>query len=344
MPSNVKQHFVPKFYLKYFSVDNNNKSINLFNKDKEIFITNAALASQAFKNYYYGKDGVLEKSFADVEGKAATLIKYIINSHFLPRQLSELHRFLLFFTLLTDLRNLNYNKILSGSLNSMHNSMFSQEDIVDPKFDLRSNNTVYLSLAALPVLIDLCADLDFKLIINESNLPFITSDYPIIKYNQFLEMQVPGSMNTGYSSLGLQIILPLSPKVILIYYDSDIYKVGSSKKRIVHIDKLSEIEMLNVLQILNCGNNLYFNNEVQKSKMFDLYYRSKQYPKPHQNITSKIPESSNSAYHITTTTQLETKMQMDWIKLTDYAKGIIINKSKLVHLRPWAEKVRNERM
>lgn len=343
MPSNVKQHFVPKFYLKYFSVDRNNKSINIFNKEIEKYIENASIASQAFKNYYYGKDGILEKSLADVEGNAASLLNHILKSNILPKQFSELHKFLLSFILLTDLRNLNYNKKLTGSLNSMHESMFNDNEVVDPKYDLRTDNTVNLSLAALPALIDLCADLDFKLIINKSNLPFVTSDNPVIKYNQFLEKQVPGSMNTGYSSLGLQIMFPLSPKAMLVFFDQNVYKVGSAKKRIIHLHKLSEIEMLIMLQMLNCGKNIYFNHELQKSKVFNLYYKSKGYPKPNLNKTIKIPSSPTSAYHITTSTPLETKMQMDWIKLTDYAKGIIINKSKLVHLRPWAEKVRNER-
>ncbi|MBK7038250.1 MAG: DUF4238 domain-containing protein [Bacteroidetes bacterium] len=341
MPSHVNQHFVPKFYLKYFSVDRNNKSINIFNKDNEKYIENASLASQAYKKYYYGTDGLLEKDLADVESKAALLLNYIAKSLYLPEQLSEVHKFLLFFILLTDLRNLNYNKKFSESLNSMHNSIYKKGEVVDPKFDLRTENTVNLSLTALPVLIDLCADLDFKLIINGSNIPFVTSDYPVIKYNQFLENILPGSMNTGYSSLGLQIMFPLSPKTLIIFFDQSIYKVGSAKKRVVNIDKESEIEMLNMLQILNSGINIYFNNELPKSKIFNLYDKSKTYKKPHQNITTIIPDSPTSAYHITTTTPLETKMQMDWIKMTDYSKKLILDKSKFVHMRPWAEKIRN---
>ncbi len=344
MPSNVNQHFVPKFYLKYFSVNRNNKSLNIFNKDIEKYIENASLASQAYKKYYYGKDGEMEKSLADVESRAALLLNKISKDKILPNQLSELHRFLLFFILLTDLRNLNYNNKLKESLNSMHNSIFNKGEVVDPKFDLRTDNTVELSLSTLPLSIDVCADLGFKLIINDTKLPFVTSDQPVIKYNQYLENVTPKSMNTGYGSLGLQIIFPLSPNTLIFFYDQDIYRVGSAKKRIVNIAKEAEIDMLNLLQILNSGTNIYFNNEISKSKIFNLYYRSKAYPKPHQNITTKIPDSPTSAYHVTTTTPLETKMQMDWIKMTDYSKKIIINKSKLVQLRPWAEKIRNERM
>lgn len=344
MAHNANQHFVPKFYLKYFSVEKNNKSLNIFNKHLEKYIPNASLASQAYKKYYYGKDGLLEKSLAEVEGKAAVLLQTISKTKNLPNQLSSIHKYLLFFILLTDLRNLNYNLSLKESLQSMHDSMFNEGEIVDPKYDLRTDNTVDLSLSALPMLIDLCADLDFKLIINNTNKPFITSDNPVIRYNQYLEKLVPGSMNTGYSSLGLQILFPISPNLMTVFYDQDIYKVGSAKKREIEINKVSEIEMLNMLQIMNCGQNVYFNNNFLKSDAFKLYYRSKSFPIPHQQKTTKIPDSPTSAYHITTTTSLETNMQLDCIKLTEIAKTIRIDKSRLVHMRPWAEKIRNSRM
>ena len=91
-------------------------------------------------------------------------------------------------------------------------------------------------------------DLDVKILINKSNIPFITSDNPIVKYNQFLEERKWNGSKTGFGLVGLQIFVPLNQYITLIFYDSSIYKIGNRKQIKIEINRNDEIQQLNLLQ------------------------------------------------------------------------------------------------
>jgi hypothetical protein len=79
-------------------------------------------------------------------------------------------------------------------------------------------------------------DLRWKLLQNKTDLPFITSDHPAVRYNQFLEPRIRSGSNTGLVARGLQMFLPLSPKHVLVLFDSETYKVGGMKLRVMNVD------------------------------------------------------------------------------------------------------------
>jgi hypothetical protein len=74
----------------------------------------------------------------------------------------------------------------------------------------------------------LLLDLHNKLLINKTSVEFITSDHPIVMYNQLLTFRTFGS-NCGVACKGLQIFYPLDPKKVLMLYDGQIYRVGSKR-------------------------------------------------------------------------------------------------------------------
>lgn len=76
-------------------------------------------------------------------------------------------------------------------------------------------------------------DLKVKLLINTTVTPFITSDHPVIRYNQFLEMRRHPGGNAGLAAKGLQVFLPLSPKHMLLFYDDWVYKVGGRSQEML---------------------------------------------------------------------------------------------------------------
>lgn len=55
---NKKHHYVPRFYLKQFSSKPNR--INIYNIKQKIFIEDAGLKNQCYKNRFYGADNELE--------------------------------------------------------------------------------------------------------------------------------------------------------------------------------------------------------------------------------------------------------------------------------------------
>src|SRR5208283_1382271 len=84
MPPKKRQHYVPKFYLRNFSIGAAGKSIGIFNIPSEKFISSGSLKEQAYKDYFYGKDGKIEDIYRQFENRAAIIIRSIIKQHILP--------------------------------------------------------------------------------------------------------------------------------------------------------------------------------------------------------------------------------------------------------------------
>ncbi|MDA3844285.1 MAG: DUF4238 domain-containing protein, partial [Candidatus Kapabacteria bacterium] len=54
------QHYIPKFYLRNFSYQRNNKQIGVYTLKNNLFIQTGKLKKQASKNFFYGSDGEVE--------------------------------------------------------------------------------------------------------------------------------------------------------------------------------------------------------------------------------------------------------------------------------------------
>ena len=79
MTEKKNQHYLPKFYLRNFSYYNNEKQIGLYNIFNSFFIHQAKLKTQGSKNFYYGKDGIIENFLSEHEGRFAKIVKEIID-------------------------------------------------------------------------------------------------------------------------------------------------------------------------------------------------------------------------------------------------------------------------
>jgi hypothetical protein len=82
MPNNKKHHFVPKFYMKFFSP--NGKSVNLLHMKREIKLLGIPLKNQCYRDYFYGEDGKLEDALGKIESEAAEAIRRLIANERVP--------------------------------------------------------------------------------------------------------------------------------------------------------------------------------------------------------------------------------------------------------------------
>jgi hypothetical protein len=102
-------------------------------------------------------------------------------------------------------------------------------------------------------------DLKPHLIFSGNHRRFITSDNPVCKYNQYFE-EIKNFGKLGAVSRGLQIFFPISPLYLVILYDKDIYQIMSSGNITNYITD-NDVNALNLLQMINSENNIYFDCE-----------------------------------------------------------------------------------
>ncbi|MEF3080578.1 DUF4238 domain-containing protein [Winogradskyella poriferorum] len=357
MKSNTEkanQHYVPKFYLRHFSYLNNLNQIGVFNTKSEFFIKDGKLKKQASKKYFYGKDGVLEDFYQNLENILAPLVlKYIQNEN-IPKQFSSEQSDMLHLIFTMESRN-------PMRVNLMRQTLLEQKDRVD-KIDstfynqekqdilnqfVKNENLHKIMLDNLKGRVMLAMDLNFKLLKNTTNHPFITSDFPVVKYNQFMESQnwFDGMNYNGSGWIGQQIFFPLNEQYLLIIFDSDIYKVGNRKESVVEISNTNSVDSLNILQFLNCTNNIFFNHSASEHYIRTLFDKSKKYRKGNQLVNYDLKvmsedgiEDDNSIILATTTSNIETKLKLEKIKI--HSKGKFTKLDDMaIQWRPKAKQV-----
>jgi hypothetical protein len=80
MATNKNQHFVPRCYLRPFTLDGGNAAINVFNVDRLRFITGAPVKNQCSGDYFYGEDLALERALQTTEGEYAGCLSRILSA------------------------------------------------------------------------------------------------------------------------------------------------------------------------------------------------------------------------------------------------------------------------
>lgn len=276
------QYYIPKFYLKYFSFQKNQREIGILNLKNNFFKKNVALRDQCSSKYFYGEDEVIENYLSKLEGYFAQIFRNIIeNEEINKKNKKELYE-LLTFVLFTDLRSLTTIENLKNLPNRLN------ELNLDISFsEISQQESVKITFSNVKAILPFILDLDYKLLKNKTNTKFISSDYPIAKYNLLYE-NVPTYFSVnGYRSKGLLIFLPLSPNLTIIFFDKSTYKVGNKRETSINIFDEKEINQLNILQILNGNQTIFFDGSVTEKYIFQLKDDSERFQKSNEVQTTK---------------------------------------------------------
>ena len=233
----------------------------MYNLEGEFFKEDISLREQCRRPNYY-KDPSIEAALSSMEEAAAKELKILMKNP--KHRLSEpVFQFIAAQILRTPsaVKTLeSLQEKLLHNLGSTHQLTESQLLAIDaiPHDQL----PIYL-LIMLDDLTDAMKDLRF-LVLTQTKSAFITSDNPVVKYNQYYE-NVRAFGTTGIGQKGLQIFLPLSPNHLLVLYDGNVYDHVKSHK-------LSEndIDTINVLQILFAETNVYFSDWKLKDRLREL--------------------------------------------------------------------------
>ena len=114
-------------------------------------------------------------------------------------------------------------------------------------------------------------DLKVCLVHNATALPFITSDNPCILANRWYQKdeRARGS-SFGVGKAGAIFFLPLSPNLVCVIYDGDVYSLPNQSGHL-RVRKSADIRLINEHQILGCGENLYFHNWNDRDEVAEQY-------------------------------------------------------------------------
>ena len=281
MAEKKKQHYVPKFYLKFFSIENNRKHIKLCLKKSGQIIQQADLEDQAQESYFYGKDLERENWFGNIEDTTSNILEEVVKTKTLPKNRSDDYYWIWLFILLQAYRTRanadEFNDMIDKTMKTAMKFESQFKDFEYDKYffayDDATEKTLDILLKSLPMMMDM----QIKLLVNKTSKKIITSDNPVSKYNQFLESRKFPYGHNGMASKGLQIFYPLAPDLILLMYDPKVYKVGNRKQfsRIVINEK--DVEILNLLTCLYANQALYSTNNVSDFQFKQLLEKSKRF-------------------------------------------------------------------
>ncbi|WP_299192483.1 DUF4238 domain-containing protein [uncultured Erythrobacter sp.] len=254
MPQNKSHHYVPQMYMRLFARAGDNR-IGVFAIEREKFIPNAPIRGQACRDYFYGKDGLAERAFGRIEGPAARIFARAIAERQLPTTGSQEHEWLIFYLGMQHSRTLGaaeqHNEISEKAAKSVLRTkaeLEGNQEVIDAlaRVKIRRSNAVSELVQYATIGASLLADLEFVLIDNSCTTPFIASDTPVVLHNRLYEDQ--DISVTGYANVGLQLFLPLGPKLALFGFDRAAYQVETNARGTIQLFDDAQVALINDLQ------------------------------------------------------------------------------------------------
>lgn len=193
-------------------------------------------------------------------------------------------------------------------------------DLDQFKFGLNNVGLLSLKLAidALPVLLDL----DYKLLVNKTNIEIITSDNPVVLYNQLFTSSNPNCNNTGAASKGLQIFFPISPSCVLLFFDNKVYSVGKKGHEIVEITRVRDVYEINTLQVCSARDTVYFRDV--NSDLYTLHNKASRFRR-NSKINYQVYSNLNSKNETDeligiSRAEVKTNLKLSFVRITKSAK------------------------
>lgn len=258
-------HFVPKSYLKRFNSQSENQ-VGLFNLKSGLIVEGAPVKSQCARDYFYTKNPVFEDKFMELEGKQGALLDRMTADRYVPARESDDHHTLLALIMFQAGRTVTTVEQQNHLANQFGKAMLQKHlekegrgDLLEflPQLKITLEDGVIDAIGQHLSMYPLIGDMQMTLFVNETDEDFVTSDHPVTLCNN-LPASSPHGANTGFSSRGLIILYPLSPRVLLVLTDPEVYKVASDANNVCTLKSTRDVINLNLPQCFNAHENLYF--------------------------------------------------------------------------------------
>lgn len=265
------QHYVPQFYQRFFSADENQKTIGTYVIGQRKYISKASIKNQSSGDYFYSANPKIEEALGMLEALASKVISKIITN---PKdKLSkEDWASLYVFTFMQIGRTQDRVNFIQESIDKMTKMLLKkyieveknserEDDVKMLTDEVVDSMVISLSEPGLFTLgnhaqiVNTCVDLQMKILINKTGFPFISTDNPACMYSMFMERV--GESIYAFGSKGLMFYMPLSKDIAVMYYDSQCYKIGGKRKDYVEVIQKEDVDNLNILTSCYADKILY---------------------------------------------------------------------------------------
>lgn len=273
------QHYVPQLLLRRFATPGGQKDrIVVCDIERGQFRKNQNICKVGSQNYFYDKDNGVERFIADnIETPAAPAIAAILDApatfsgaapeaiqRFVAAQLSRTpeayeqgQQFINAFsrTMFKEYMRLN------GHDQAAQEAAGRLTVVPSDPGPLIAYQTISGSLDWW-----LLRDLDAHVVINGTNRDFVLADHPVFLHNWYLR-DVKHPAATSIARRGAQIFMPLSSRVTLCLFDSDVYAYGSRRFQVTYVEDASDVDILNGFQALSASDFIYFGSDSMEASV-----------------------------------------------------------------------------
>lgn len=253
MPNNKNQHYVPRAHLRPFTWNEEGKAINLVLFENGKSISCAPVKNQCSRSYFYGRDLKLENALSQVEGLYASALREIN----VAKSKANLLKFL---------RDISYLQCMRTEL-AIKRHQYAHDGFADMVFpgeeralyadSLSSEDVAALHLKIWAKTRDRIGDLRPILVRNRTSVDFVTSSDPSSFLNKFYNQRM-AETSFGMLSSGLIIVMPLTPKLSIMSYDSKVYRIDGLMDDMVNVDSVDDIDAFNQFHMIKMSKAIYF--------------------------------------------------------------------------------------
>lgn len=269
MAEHKRQHYVPKLYLRNFTVDG--KLLSIYNVSQKEMISQVPYETQCYKDYYYGKDKLWEKELGALETKWGVVFQRVLANNLLSNDdIYAIKQFALYqlqrTVALNDYLLHQREEFLCeyGRLLYKRNGLAFDSDAANYCKERAKNEcSPAETLALADKYMPLVQDLELTIITYNTNQNLISSDVPVIAINPFHQP------STGYGCMGLIILFPISSNRLVVLYDAKMYPKNKGQQYIDCFDE-NEVSNLNVLQLISADKILIAKTELSYSFISDF--------------------------------------------------------------------------
>jgi hypothetical protein len=276
-------HFVPQRYLKRFrSVSD--RQVALYNLKSGRVVETAPMKSQCSRDYFYTKDPAFEHTFTELEGNHESLYERMIADEFAPAPGSLDRNSLSAAIMFQEGRTVSTvehtTHLANEFVKAMMRIQFKKQGKTDlleflPDVKITMPDAVMDAIVQHLSMYPLIDDLDCTLFVNRTTEDFLTCDHPTALGNN-LPPNSPSGATSGFSSRGLIIAFPMSPRVLVLLSDGEVYKVTRNNRGVAFLTNPWEVVGLNLAQCFNAYENLYFSSLAGVKKTIDEFEKKKE--------------------------------------------------------------------